>query len=359
MRRKPVTLALASIGAVAVVVAGLYAQEDVGTIVRTQTTNVLAPTTVVDRDGTYVQGLKSTDFRLYDNDKLQDIKVDETFAPISLVVAVQADYKVDSVLPRIRKLGSMLTSLVAGESGEIAVIGFDHNIKDLTNGFTTDGDKVNEAINKLRAGSMNSALTDAVVTATRMLRNRPRDRRKVLLLIAESVDKGSTMKTRDAVTSLEMANVIVYSLNVSRLYTALTTRPAYPRPDPIPPGGRHVPGGGANTPTENARNMGSQGYGADFAPLLKEVYITGKNIFIKDPVDLYTKYSGGKEYPFISQSDLERAVQKVASELHNQYLITYNPNDKSEGGYHRIRVEVARPGLSVTTRPGYWMATVP
>lgn len=358
MRTKSLLVVAAASGLVFTVAWSLSAQEDLDITIRTPVTNVLAPTTVVDKHGNYIQGLKPTDFRLYDNDKLQDIKVDETFAPISLVVAVQADYKVDSVLPRIRKLGTMLSSTVAGEAGEIAVLAFDHRMQNLTNGFTTDADKVNEALGKLHAGSMNSALTDAVVESTRMLRNRPKDRRRVLLLVAEPVDKGSTMKTREALTNLEIANVMVYSLNVSRLYTALTSKPGYPRPDPIPPGGRHVPAGGVDTPSETARNMGTQGYGADFAPLLKEIYVSGKNIFVKDPLELFTKYSGGKEYPFISQSDLERAVEKVSSELHNQYLITYNPNNKEEGGYHKLRVEVLRGGVQVTTRPGYWMAAV-
>jgi len=357
MRTKSLVVAAAA-GLVFTVAWSLSAQEDLDITIRTPVTNVLAPTTVVDKHGNYIQGLKLTDFRLYDNDKLQDIKVDETFAPISLVVAVQADYKVDSVLPRIRKLGTMLSSTVSGEAGEIAVLAFDHRMQNLTNGFTSDADKVNEALGKLHAGSMNSALTDAVVESTRMLRNRPKDRRRVLLLVAEPVDKGSTMKTREALTNLEIANVMVYSLNVSRLYTALTTKPGYPRPDPIPPGGRHVQAGGVDTPSETARNMGTQGYGADFAPLLKEIYVTGKNVFVKDPLDLFTKYSGGKEYPFISQSDLERAVEKVSSELHNQYLLTYNPNNKEEGGYHKLRVEVLRGGVQVTTRPGYWMASV-
>ncbi|MBC7926051.1 MAG: VWA domain-containing protein [Bryobacteraceae bacterium] len=336
----------------------LYAQEELDIRIVTPVTNVLAPTTVIDRDGTFVQGLKASDFRLYDNDKLQNIKVDESVAPISLVIAVQSDYKVEAVLPRIRKLGTMLSALVAGENGEMAVIGFDHRIQNLTEGFTSDADKVNEGLNKLRAGSSNSALTDAVVASTRMLNTRPRDRRKILLLVAESVDRGSTMKAREALSNLEISNVIVYSLNVSRLYTALTTKPAYPRPDPVPPGARHVPAGGSNTPTEAARNMGSQGYGADFAPLLKEVYLTGKNLFIADPIDLFTKYSGGKEFPFVSQKDLERAVQKVSSELHNQYLLTYSPNNKEEGGYHKLRVEVLRGNVQVTTRPGYWLASV-
>ena len=332
--------------------------EDSGLIIRTPVTNVLAPTTVLDRDGNYRTGLKAQDFRLYDNNELQVIKVDETFAPISVVIAVQADYQVDAVLPRIRKLGSMLSNMVAGETGELAVLSFDHRIQNLTNGFTTNADKVNEALTKLKAGSMNSALTDAVVTATRMLRNRHKENRKVLILVAESLDKGSTMKTREALTNLEMSNVMVYALNISRLYTAFNTKPAYSRPDPIPPGARHVPGGGPNTPGETARNLGAAGYGADFAPVIQEIYRGVKGIFIPNPIEVFTKYTGGHEYPFVTQADLEKALAKVSSELHNQYLLTYSPSNKSEGGYHRIRVEVLRNGLGVTTRPGYWMASV-
>lgn len=337
----------------------IYAQEDLDITIRTPVTNILAPTTVLDADGNFVSGLKPTDFRLFDNEKQQLIRVDESVSPISLVVAVQADYKVDAVLPRIRKLGSMLTTMVSGDNGEIALIGFDHRIQNLTDGFTNDPDKFNQALQKLKAGSMNSALTDAVVASTRLLKNRPPDRRRVLLLVAESLDKGSTLRAREALTNLEISNVMVYALNISRLYTALTSRPAYPRPDPIPPGGRNVPAGGINTPTETARNLGSQGYGADFAPLLEEVYRGAKAIFIPNPVEVFTKYTGGREFPFMTQNDLESAVGKVASELHNQYLITYNPNNKIEGGYHKIRVEVERSNLRVTTRPGYWLAGQP
>jgi VWFA-related protein len=205
---------------------------------------------------------------------------------------------------------------------------------------------------------MNAALTDAVVEATRMLRNRPKDRRKVLLLIAESLDKGSELRAREALSNLEIANVMVYALNMSRLYTSLTAKPAYPRPDHIPPTARNVPGGGPQTPTTVGQLYGQPGYAANFAPLIEEIFRATKAIFVPNPVEVYTRYTGGKEFPFVSQEDLERAVQAVARELHNQYLITYNPNNKNEGGYHRIKVEVTRRGLEVRTRPGYWLATV-
>jgi VWFA-related protein len=339
----------------------LVAQSETDPIFRVGTGLIMAPTTVLDKDGSYISGINASEFRLYDNDKLQDIKVDETYAPLSIVLAVQADAKVEAVLPKIQKIGSMLQTLVAGDTGEIAVLGFDHRMQNLSNGFTNDPDKVNEALRKLRPGSSNSALTDAVVEATRMLRNRPKDRRKVLLLICESLDKGSSMKPREALANLEINNVMVYTLNVSRVYTALTSKPAYPRPDPIPPGGRSIPGGGTLTPTESARLYGGGGMTADFAPMITEIFRATKAIFVSNPVEVFTRYTGGKEFPFVSQQDLDRAVQSVSRELHNQYLLTYMPNTKGDGGYHRIRVEVhglGRGGLEVRTRPGYWMATI-
>jgi len=60
---------------------------------------VVAPVIVTDRDGDYIDGLQPNQFHLFDNDKEQEIKVDVAFQPISLVIAVQANDRVDSVLP--------------------------------------------------------------------------------------------------------------------------------------------------------------------------------------------------------------------------------------------------------------------
>src|SRR2546422_6819129 len=68
----------------------------------TTVTNVLAPVTVLNRQGEYVNGLQPQDFRLLDNGKEQSIQVDVAFQPISLVIAVQPNDHVDGVLPKIR-----------------------------------------------------------------------------------------------------------------------------------------------------------------------------------------------------------------------------------------------------------------
>ena len=88
--------------------------------------NVIAPTTVTDRSGRVVNTLTSLDFQLYDNNKLQKIAEDQATHPISLVVAIEASAEVEKILPQVQKVGPLLSSLLIGDSGEVAILSFDH-----------------------------------------------------------------------------------------------------------------------------------------------------------------------------------------------------------------------------------------
>lgn len=320
---------------------------------------VVVPTIVLDRDGNFVHGLERQDFILLDNDKPQDIKVDVTFIPMSLVVAVQANSAVEVVLPKVQKIGTMLHYLVAGEQGEVAVLAFDHRVQ-LIQDFTSDTDKIQEAFRKLKPGSQNSALVDAVLQGIRMLRRRPESRRRVLLLISETRDRGSEARKRDVLEAAQFANVAVYSLNINRLVTTLTAKPQPPRPDPYPPAARPLPAGVPATPHTAAQVSGNATNSGNFIPVFVEIFKAVRDIFVDNPVEVFTKWTGGTEHPFITQNDLERAVRRIGEELHSQYIISYTPNNKEEGGFHEIRVVVrGREDFKVITRPGYWMAAQP
>ena len=54
------------------------------------TSVVIAPTTVRDRKGAFVDGLQVQDFQLFDNKKPQNIRADVKDEPLSLVVAREA-----------------------------------------------------------------------------------------------------------------------------------------------------------------------------------------------------------------------------------------------------------------------------
>ncbi len=326
---------------------------DAGTF-RTSTTIVIAPTTVRDRIGEFVNGLQLQDFELYDNNKLQKVNADVRDEPLSLVVAVQRSSNLTDFLPKIQRIGSELNQLVAGQDGEIAVVGFDHRIQVMQD-FTKEGTKISEAMQKMTPGSSSHAVVDAVSQSVRMLTHRPADRRRVLLLIAEKRDRGSELRLREALEQTQFANVSVYSLDISTIVAALTDKGMPPRPPPIPAEAQHLPGGGTSTPTTMEQNY----YNGNYVPVFVDIFKAVKSVFVDDTLDVFTRFTGGREYSFVGEKSLDKAISGISDELHSQYLLSYSPNNQTEGGFHEIKVIVNRPQLEVRTRPGYWVAARP
>ena len=105
------------------------------------------------------------------------------------------------------------------------------------------------------------------------------------------------------------------------------------------------------TPTTiSQNNMGN------WAPVIKDIFDMAKGIFITPPLDVFTNYSGGRQYAFKTQRELERAVSDLGEELHSQYLLTYTPNNPEEAGYHNIVVQVLKPDMKIRARDGYYWA---
>lgn len=339
-------------------VAALAQSESPDKTFRATVNVVIVPTVVTDQYGRYVAGLKPSDFRLLDNGKLQDIKVDEIYQPLSLVLVVQADSAMESILPKVQKIHPMLTSLLAGQDGEVAVMGFDHRIQ-VHQDFTRDPDKLKAAMEKLRPGSEYSRMKDAIREAVRMLSKRPQTHRRVILYIGETRDKSSSGRTREILAEIQLHNIMVYTVNVNRLITTLTKKAPPPRPDPVPPGGRHVPAAVPNVPT-NTNNLSIPT--GSVIPVFTEIFKDVRDLFVRNPAETFTQFTGGREFSFVSQKDLETAVQAVGDDIRSQYMISYNPDNKIEGGFHEIKVLVTREGAEkwkVRARPGYWMAAVP
>ena len=318
---------------------------------------VEAPVTVIDkRTDTYVDGLQPQDFRLFDNGKEQNIHVDVTFQPISMVIAIQASDQVEGILPKINHIGSMIQPVLVGDQGEAAVMAFDHRLRVMQD-FTSDSTKVEAAIKKITAGSRTARLVDACDEAVRMLKSRPSNRRRILLVIAEVRDKGSEGKVRDTLLDVQMNNVELYSVDVSRMMAGLTAPAPIPRPDTLPPAMTPLPNT-PSTPNTIMQNTGSQGNSVNFVPMLVEIYKDTKAIFVDNPLEVFAKGSGGSQFSFARQKGLEEAIQGIGREIHSQYIITYTPNNLQEGGYHQIEVDVNRRDVKVRTRPGYWMASL-
>jgi VWFA-related protein len=321
--------------------------------------NVLAPVLVYDRDGNFVNGLQPNQFHLFDNGKEQNIKVDVAFQPISMVILVQANSAVEKMLPAINKIGNLIEPLILGSQGEAAVLAFDHRIRTLQE-FTSDADKITQAVRKIQPGSSANHMIDATEQAIHMLRNRPQNRRRIILLIGETRDVGSEARGRETLTSMTLNNIVFYAVDMSRIIEKLTAPQEIPRPLPMPPAMYNV---GSNEPaTPNTimqTSVGAEATGnaAEFVPLLIELYRDAKAIFKRNPVDVFTGGTGGSQFSFYRRGGLEEAIQHIGEQLHSEYLISYSPNNKLEAGFHQIEVSVnSSEAKRIQVRPGYWHA---
>jgi len=344
--------------------AGLLAQgqqdtskpvESTGTTFRVPVEVVMAPVTVVDRNGDHVDGLRPDQFHLFDNDKEQNIHVDVAFPPISMVIAVQANDHVESVLPQIQKIGVMIEPIVIGDQGEASVVAFDSRIRVMQE-FTSDPAKITEALKRIHPGSSQNRMIDAVEEGVRELQSRPKNRRRILLLVSETRDKSSEARLRETLIAAQLANVSVYTVDISRMVTTVMAKADPGYIDNRPPAMTPMPSGVPQTPNTVMQTTGSLGGSAEFVPLMVEVFKDAKAIFKQNPSEVFTRGTGGDQFGFMRQRGLEEAIERLGADLHSQYLISYVPSNKDEGGFHTISVEVAgRKDVKVRTRPGYWL----
>jgi len=332
-------------------------------VFRAGVSEVQAPVLVFDQDGQYVDGLQPEQFHLLDNGKEQNIHVDVSYLPISLVICIQRNQHVESLMPEVRRIGVMIAPIIIGDQGEAAVIAYDSRVT-VMQPFTNDADKITDSVKKLNTygGPTANRMIDAVAEATRMLRNRPKERRRIIMLVGETRDVSSETRLREALLDLQFANIMFYGVDMPRALTTLAAPQPVGRPDTLPPAMHPLPAGVAATPTTVEQTYGLNGGRAEFIPMMVELFRDVKAIFKDNPVEAFTKGTGGSEFGFYKQRGLQDAIQKIGAELHSQYLISYTPDEKTrdEGGFHELKVYVTgAPQVKRTqTRPGYWLSNV-
>jgi VWFA-related protein len=326
------------------------APEQSNTIFKAGTKLVLVPVSVTEKNGDPVNGLTPYDFELTDNNQPQRITEDITAHPISLVLVIQANSSVAHFLPKIDKLGNMLQAQLLGDTGEVAVLAFDHRIKTILP-MTADLDKLSPALKKITPGSSTAVVNDAVMSAINMLRIQDPKRHRVVIVIAQNKNGGSEMNTRDVMMAADFAQVTIYPIDISKIISLLTETPQYNRPSPIPPEARPITAGVIQTPTTDSQNdMGN------WIPAFVQIFDLAKSVFIPNPLTVYARYTGGHAYSFMTQKDLESAVSHIAETLHSEYMLTYAPTNVGQAGFHQIVVRVRHRDLKIATRDGYYWA---
>ncbi|HEY6388203.1 MAG TPA: VWA domain-containing protein [Candidatus Acidoferrum sp.] len=332
---------------------------------KVQVALVNMPVTVRNVKGEMVHDLDAKDFRITDNGVLQRIlHFDLGGDPVSVVILIETSSRIDPLLPQMRRTGILFTQTVMGPEGEAAVVGFNDAVDKLQD-FTTNGDSIEEVVTQLQSGSSGSRLYDAMAVGVDMLSGRlPQPtaenpgRRRLLLIMSESVDVGSEAKLGEVLRKAQLANVTIYSVGLSTTRSELHSKRKDKEPAPIAPPGIMTlppPPGTIQTPTtEENRNSG-----VDLLGLAVWAVQHADNKVKDHAMEVACVATGGAHLSTYKDQSIENAIDEIGGELHAQYTVSYAPTDTNAFGYHEIKVEVERKdrkNLKVRARPGYYLA---
>jgi VWFA-related protein len=316
--------------------------------------------TVRDAKGQMVDNLDAKDFRVTDNGVEQKIThFDLGGDPLSLVILVETSSRVAPLLPQVRKTGILLTENVMGSNGEAAVVGFNDSVDKLQD-FTANHDKIENSFTKLQQGTSGAKLYDAMAVSLEMLSGRPLPtadspgRRRVMLILSEAADSGSDTKLGAVLRQAQLSNVTIYSVGLSTTRAELQAPPKDTTPHVTPPGTFGLPPqpGVPQTPTTEAARYGS----GDLMQAVIWAVQHVKDAVKENPLEVATAGTGGAHLATFKNRSIENAIDEIGGELHSQYSMTYTPTGTNDTGYHEIKVTVAKNGLKVRARPGYYVA---
>lgn len=323
--------------------------------IRVQTNEVVAAVTVLNKRGDLVLDLAQSDFHVYDNGVEQAIDHwDLGGDPLAVALVIETSSHIQMMAPVIHGIGSIFTETVMALNGEAAVITYDSTV-DVRQPFTQDRNAVAQAIHGAEFEAPEMRLYDAMAEAVDLLKAQPVNYRRAMLIVGESQDIASDAKLGLVLREAELANVAIYAVGPSSSTADLRfgDKPPdrgikYPPgifSGPTRPGGLPVPGNG-----------GAPGATLDLAPVAIWLVTRGTNEIKNHQLEMAAAATGGVHYRAIRDREIRSALDRIGSELHAQYVLSYRPASEQTAGFHEIKVTVAKPEVTVRTRPGYFLA---
>jgi Ca-activated chloride channel homolog len=249
--------------------------------------------TVTDSGGHFVKGLRREQFRLKEDGVAQRITsfVGENI-PLELVVAMDVSDSMTEAMPTLKaSVKAFLNAL--RPSDQVTLLAFNDNIFTLARRSTDPAARV-KAVDRLAPWG-GTALYDAMLTGLNTVGKQPGRRALVVFTDGEDQNSASTIKRVEA--RLETSDATIYTIGLGKS--------------------------------------------------VKDKALAGI-------LEGLAEASGGRSFLIDRASQLSDVFGEIVLELSNQYLLSYaSSNDKRDGTWRKISVDVTAGGMRVRHRKGY------
>ena len=262
---------------------------------------------VLDDDGTPVEGLEAGAFRIREDDAAREVlRVEPAGGNRQIAILVDTS---EAAVRMVSDFRRGLSAFVDGmrEDNRISIISFGGPPRILVE-TTDDAERLENGIDRVFPQTGQAAyMLDAIYEVSQGFDRRRAERPVMVVLTTEGIDY-SNRQSRDVLERLADSGAALYTLSVEARRSAFGTQGAF--------GG--LPGGVDLRRQEFERDR---------------VLARG------------TAESGGRHRDLLASSAVERAMQELVAELRNQYLVVYARPDLLIPP-EEVRVSVDRPDLT-------------
>jgi len=278
-----------------VAVLSTSAQDD--EIIKVDSSLVVLNTTITDKTGKPVEGLKKVQFKIFEDGKEQPVSVFESEStPFAAVILIDTSGSMESRVTLARSAAmNFLDGLRVDDM--VSISNFDSKVS-LIQDFSNSHDIPDRAYDLKAYGY--TVLNDAIYQAAEQLSKRTEQRRAIIVL-SDGMDTKSGRSADKALKAALLANATIYTVDMSDVDT-----------------------GGV----DRMQNQGA--------------------------LKTFADKSGGRFIATPGGTAMRDAFKNIVSELGTQYTLGFAPGAASKDGkWHTLEVQVAKPNLTIRTRKGY------
>jgi Ca-activated chloride channel family protein len=296
--------------------------------IRVDTSLVSVPVSVTDRTGRFVTGLTRVDFQVLEDGKPQEIaSFSAAEAPFNVALLIDTSRSTRELLGTIRKAARNFIKQLQPQD-RVLIVTFDEQVN-FPSEFTSNRRQLQRAINGVKSSYLTSIYDAISFTINQKLA--PINGRKAIVVFSDGVDTWSKQANYDSTLDLvARSGVLVYAVqyNTNNIGGSITS--------PF-----RLPGRNFFTPFVPPQQ--------DRLRQEMQRQITAAN-FLR----ALATQSGARHLQAETIENSERAFALIADELRHQYTLEYySTNERRDGGYRSIKVQLGRDDVAIRARQGY------